>query len=335
VNELQPATMIDHLVQSYIEQSEATDREYQRHINEVKDTTSLVTKTPWLRHTKWEERFVGQDMKVLHDLTNPPETRDYAGRHVWDTTGKILARCWDGFQNVLERGWELLPHWIASAVRDKESTRPFRSYVAPYTLRRYYSYWQSYVLFCLRASEMEDTPLEFTLNQRQLLEKVRRLMQEDDEAGLERSLLDLFTKLICHSDYAKERSSLIYFTGVMGYNVEWKQWRQPHDYTTILAGLQFILRIVMLESVLPMDMRDLFDEESERNPVEIFCEMRNQWLIDGEGTYYYNDTNSEVPHLDISIVYSTMAWLQAKISPHDLVFAGHRTIRLSTLMDVD
>jgi hypothetical protein len=160
-------------------------------------------------------------------------------------------------------------------------------------------------------------------------------MKVEDEAALERPLLDLFTELISHSDYAKERSSLVYFTGVMGYNVEWKQWRQPHDYTTILAGLQFVLRIVMLESVLPVDVRDSIDEFSERNPVQIFCEMRNRWLIDGEGMCYYNDANCEAHHLDISIVYSTMAWLQAKMSLHALVFAGPQTIRFSTSMDVD
>src|SRR5579859_7295707 len=124
---------------------------------------------------------MAHDMKVLHDMTSPPETRDYAESRVWDTTGRILGRCWDGFHDVLERGWELLPHWIASATREKESTCPFRSYVAPYILRQYYSYCRSYVLFCLRASEMGDMPLEFTLSQRQLLERAWELMKEDDE----------------------------------------------------------------------------------------------------------------------------------------------------------
>jgi hypothetical protein len=268
-------------------------------------------------------------------MTNPPETRDYAARRVWNVTARVLARCWDGFYDVLKRGWELLPHWIASAARDKESTQPFRSYVAPYTLQRYYGYWQSYVLFCLRASEMEDTPLEFTSSQSRLLERVRVLMETEDEATLESALLDLFTELISHSDYAKERSSLVYFTGVMGYNVEWKQWRQPHDYTTILAGLQFVLRIVMLESVLPVDVRDSIDEFSSRNPVDIFYGMRNRWLMDGEGMYNYNEANSEARHLDTSIVYSTMAWLQAKMLLHALVFVGPQTTRFFTSMDVD
>lgn len=222
-------------------------------------------------------------MKVLYDLTNSPETQDYKGRTVWDVMGVVLRRCWYGFLDVLDRDWALLPHWIASAVRDKESTRPFRSHVAPYTLRRYFGYWQSYILFCLRASQIEDTPLEFTETQLIRLEQVRELMAGDDASILETALLELSKELIFHSEYRKEHSSLRYFTGVMGFNVEWNQWRQPKDYTTILAGLQFVIRILVLEYVLPMTIKNQITERSPRNPVEIFCEVRNKWLIDGEG----------------------------------------------------
>ena len=57
---------------------------------------------------------MGRDMKMLHDMTNSRETWNYAARRVWDATGRILAQCWDGFHDVLERGWELLPHWIST-----------------------------------------------------------------------------------------------------------------------------------------------------------------------------------------------------------------------------
>jgi len=49
--------------------------------------------------------------------------------------------------------------------------------------------WYSVYVF---TSEMEDTPLEFTLSQRQSLERVQVLMKEDDEAALERPWLYLF-----------------------------------------------------------------------------------------------------------------------------------------------
>jgi hypothetical protein len=100
---------------------------------------------------------------------------------------------------------------------------------------------------------------------------------------LQKTLLELSISLICHSDYSRTRSSLIYFTGVLGYNVDWKQWRQPQDYTTILAGLQFYIRVIILEYALPLEQRNAFTEDSEVNPVQQFCRIRNIWLIDGEG----------------------------------------------------
>ncbi len=254
-------------------------------INRVKDTMSLVTKTPWLRHTKWEERFMGKDMDALNKLAATPDVKNYNERRIWDQVGKMLNKCWLGFHDVLERGWELVPFWLASAAREKEDTKPFRKYIAPYTLRRYISYWQSFMLFCIRGFQNKDYGLEFTEKQQNNLMTVLKVM--DDITGSEEllyeALLSLAVSLICHSDYSRARSSLIYFTGVLGYNVDWKQWRPPQDYTTILAGFQFCMRVIMLEYALPTEERDTFMEDSEVTPIQQFCRIRNIWLIDGEG----------------------------------------------------
>jgi hypothetical protein len=40
-------------------------------------------------------------MEVLHDKTNVSETWYYAVRCEWGTIGRrILAKCWDGFNNI-------------------------------------------------------------------------------------------------------------------------------------------------------------------------------------------------------------------------------------------
>jgi hypothetical protein len=118
-----------------------------------------------------------------------------------------------------------------------------------------------------------------------------RRWENGDKEELYDLILSLSVALICHSDYARERSSLIYYSGVRGYNVEYKQWRQPQDYTTILAGVQFCIRIIMLERALPRVERDAFDENSVMNPVEQFCLVRNKWLIDGESKCIIYGTN--------------------------------------------
>jgi hypothetical protein len=261
------------------------DEDYQQAINSVQDNTSLVTKTPWLRYNRWDKKFAGQDMNELHKLTDPPLPTEVEEKLISDTVERILGACWEGYHDCLTREWDLIPFWLRSVTLDKEDTKPFRSYIAPYTLSRYIGYWQSYMLFCYRMHHLQDTQLEFTRTQHQHLIKVCSILNgytEDQAQELELALFKLSVSFICHSDYAKAPSSLIYYIGVRGYNVDYKQWRKPQDYTTILAGIQFCIRIIMLEHSLPTETRDDFTEHSIVTPVMQFRQVR-QWLIDGGG----------------------------------------------------
>ena len=125
---------------------------------------------------------------------------------------------------------------------------------------------------------------------------LNEINETTDDSTIDKKILELSILLIQHSDYAKKRSSLIYFTGVLGYNIEWKQWRQPSEYTTILAGIQFCIRVIMLESAIPKDIRDGIDENSLETPVQMFCKVRDRWLVDGEGIIsWVISNNSETP----------------------------------------
>jgi hypothetical protein len=272
-------------LESLVGAARSQDEDYQRTINSVQDNTSLVTKTPWLRYNRWDKKFEGQDMQMLHTLTDLPTTGEPEETVLSACVAKILSDCWDGYHDCLTREWDLIPFWLRSVMLDKEDTKPFRSYIAPYTLTRYIGYWQSYILFCYRMSELQDERLEFTREQIQYLIVVRNILNdytEDDAQELEQVLFKLSVSLICHSDYAKAPSSLIYYTGVRGYNIDYKQWRKPQDYTTILAGIQFCMRIIMLEHSLPTATRNEYTEDSAVTPVMKFRQIRH-WLIDGGG----------------------------------------------------
>ena len=276
-------TSLNISINARISEAEVQDKNHQKTLNQVRDSQSLVTKTPWLRQTRWEETFVGKDMATLVKLTNAPGIHDHQERSVWQATAGLIERCFKGILDCQERGWTLIPFWLRSVDRNKEDTKPFRTFIAPYTLRRYAGYWQQYILFCLRAVMTEDA-VQFTVRQRDaLLELNSMLYETDDELEIQAKILDLSILLIQHSDYTKKRSSLIYFTGVLGYNLQWKQWRQPLEYTTILAGLQFCIRVIMVEAALPTNLRNGFNETSVENPIQIFRKVRDIWLVDGEG----------------------------------------------------
>lgn len=279
------SNFMDQLLEDLLREAKERDIKHQREINTVQDNPSLVTKTPWLRYTRWDKKFDGQDMNKLHELTDPPLATAVEEKLIWDMVQKILDRCWEGYQDCLAREWDLIPFWLRSVTLEKEDTKPFRSYIAPYTLSRYIGYWQGYILFCYRMFELKDTRLKFTRPQFQNLIAVRDAINshmEDQMEQLEILLFNLSVSLICHSDYAKEPSSLIYYSGVRGYNVDYKQWRKPQDYTTILAGIQFCTRVIMLEHALPTEMRDEFTDSTSVTPVMQFRQVR-KWLIDGGG----------------------------------------------------
>src|SRR3979490_1796068 len=204
----------EQLLQSMLDEAKHRDDEYQQTINKVLDNTYLVTKTPWLRYNKWEQRFANEDMKELHAFTDLPNAADKIATIIANMVDTIAHKCWDGYHDCLNREWDLLPFWMGSVARDKESTKPFRSYIAPYTLTRYIGYWQSYILLCYRMYEQKDSRLKFTIAQNALLSDLQALMNnytEDRADELHELLFDLSVALIKHSDYAEASSSLTYY----------------------------------------------------------------------------------------------------------------------------
>lgn len=289
--EEQQYELTKQLIQQVVDTTEQKHEAAIRRANLVQASTSLVTKTPWLRHTNWEETFLGYDMAELNMLAKRPLPQDGHEHSIWVAIAKMLKRCWDGFHDIRARGWNMIPFWLASVDRLKENSKPFRKDFPQYTLDRYFGYWQQYIMFCLRISQLNPTLdiIQFTARQQECLRTVLEWMEVGTAEEIEEvydALLELSVALIMHSDYCKARSSLIRFTGVLGYSMEYKQWRKPQDYTTQLAGLQFCIRIIMLHSALPPAGRDTFYENSTVTPVDIFCNIRKQWLIDGEGIYY-------------------------------------------------
>jgi hypothetical protein len=230
--------------------------------------------------------FCGKDMKVLNDLALSPGQRDTRGHCIWSSVERVLRECFAAVLDCHTRGWDLVLFWLASVDRTKEDTKPFRTHMDPKAMKRYIGYWQGYIMFCFRAITV-DPDITFTPRQTECLYELLSMIDLEnvtDEEAIDGKVRELSILLIQHSDYTAERSSLIYYCGALGFNVEFRQWRQPQDYTTILAGIQWCIRVIMLEHSLPCAQRDALTEKPEANPVEVFRTVRDKWLVDGEGT---------------------------------------------------
>ena len=70
---------LENLITAAVNSATELDEDRKRSLNIIKDSTSLVTKSPWLRRTRWEEMFTGKDMKVLNQLALSPGQRDTTG----------------------------------------------------------------------------------------------------------------------------------------------------------------------------------------------------------------------------------------------------------------
>jgi hypothetical protein len=63
---------IENLIKAAINGATDQDEDHQRSLKIIKDSTSLVSKSLWLRRTRWEEIFSGKDMKTLNQLALSP-----------------------------------------------------------------------------------------------------------------------------------------------------------------------------------------------------------------------------------------------------------------------
>ena len=155
--------------------------------------------------------------------------------------------CFKGFLDCLERKQLLIPFWLVSVNRNKEDTKPHHTYIGPDTLHWYFGYWQWYLLVCIRTTTNDENRIEFTVVQRKCLVNLFILMNKTElnKHAIFAKIFELSVLLAIYSDYAMEHSSLIYLTGIIEYNLEQKQQRQLQEYTTILASLQFCIRMLL------------------------------------------------------------------------------------------
>ena len=96
---LQPETFDEQLLLALINKADELDREHERALNEVNEG-SLVTKTPWLRYTKWDKIFIGRDMKERHDTTDLPRWNNDQDAGLYRTVEcmeELLKRYWAGY----------------------------------------------------------------------------------------------------------------------------------------------------------------------------------------------------------------------------------------------
>ena len=73
------------------------------------------------------------------------------------------------------------------------------------------------------------------------------------------------------------KSAILHFLAVLGINEETRRLREANDFSYILAGIVYYIRVIAVEIILPSEEReDQDDEDNER-----FKQTRDNFLADG------------------------------------------------------
>ena len=240
----------------------------------------------WLNQTEWLEMFLDKDIKVLMDLASGI-IRDPIEQGIVASVKRVIDDSLAGVKDLQKHGWGRIRFWLRSVAGDKPHTKPFRMYYSD--LRRYISYWTRLMLFCRRTHKIKDG-VQLDIRQAEILQRLEEAVsnpnhnRDDWEESIDQIMLEFAMSLIEHSDFKPELSAIKYFYGVMGYNPSEHRWKQAGEYTTILAGIQFGIRMFSLENCLPTKKRDDYHyrsehEKTEKTPLLIFRKFHREWLM--------------------------------------------------------
>ena len=246
-----------------------------------------VDNTPWLRRTLWPKMFSGKDMKELVVGISKPRTDEVSLLRAWNSALRMISvRGMDGVKDCSTRGWMKLLFWLNSTDVTKANSKPFSQHYEKDTLKRYSTYWAQLICLCLRSAEdlvIFNVPL--TNEQRQIVNELRQSLNDNESDNeVDVIIFSLSSGLIQHDEWSGGFSAIQYYTGLLGYKSKTGQWESPNGFTPKLAGIQFCIRVIMLEQALPTEERDTFLPEYDGNPLDVFRVIRDKWLVEGQST---------------------------------------------------
>jgi superfamily II DNA helicase RecQ len=115
--------------------------------------------------------------------------------------------------------------------------------------------------------------------QRDLLKRVRESIENgwDEKSQLD-ALLEFYESLIFqHVRGDTFKSAILHFLAVLGIDEETRRLRQANDFSYMLAGIVYCIRVIAVEIILPSEEREDQDDEDD----ERFKQTRDRFLADG------------------------------------------------------
>ena len=278
---------LDAVVQQALAQASLDDIEETRRNNMVVPAAANERADPWMNRGGWLDRLAGQNMAELYPLTSAQDDNDEGFKFLQKSIPRLIERCLEGVRDLDKRGWDILRFWLNSTEVDKADTKPFQVHYNEGTLTRYSECWVRLILFMLRTFDIEDTGVngvKYTENQREAVRELGDLISAEvpSEEDVHQKVLEISKGLIDHDDFSTVwPCPLKYFCSVMAWDYSTERWRRPGTYTPFLAGIQFCMRVLSCEILLPSDERDGYCRPMDSTPFDDLEKGRRNWLVHG------------------------------------------------------
>jgi hypothetical protein len=141
-----------------------------------------------------------------------------------------------------------------------------------------------------RSSPTDDEPddtmkdccelAKFNPEQEELLEEMQELLESgDDEEVQIRKMLALSMSMIMQSLKGRDRfeSPIVHFAAVLGIVEDEDRLRRGDEYSYMLAGFMYCVRVLFVEHTLPASTRG----EQTAADIDRFLELRKKYLVVG------------------------------------------------------
>jgi len=280
---------LDALLQQALTQASLDDEEEVRRNNIIVPEGGNERTDRWTNRGGWLDRLAGKNMRELYPLTSAQSEENEGFKFLQKSIPRLIERCLEGVRDFDKRGWDILRFWLNSNEIDKADTKPFQVHYSDGTLARYSEYWLRFILFTLRTFNISDTGengVKYTEYQHEAVRDLRTLISAEvwSEEDIHQKILEISKDFMNHEDFSTNwPSPLKYFCSVMAWDYSTERWRRPGTYTPFLAGIQFCMRVLSCEILLPSNERDGYcqrDAEAS-SPLDDLQKGRKQWLVHG------------------------------------------------------
>jgi len=277
----------DAVLQQALAQATLDDKEEERRNNTIVPESTNERVDPWMHRGGWLDMLAGKEMGELYPLTSARNIEEPGFEFLQKSIPRYIKQCLEGVKDLDKRGWGILRFWLNSTVLDKADTKPFQLNYHDGTLARYSEYWLRFILFMLRTfnTETGENGVKYSPDQCKVLGELKVLIAKEvpSEKDVDAKVLEISKALIDHEDFSTDwPSPLKYFCCVMAWDSATERWRRPGRYTPFLAGMQFCMRVLTCEIVLPFEKRGGYSQQRSRHtPLDVLKDHQ-KWVVDGQ-----------------------------------------------------